>query len=191
MGGTPPTVTLEPGQSGGTSFHAETHLEYFGLLRAGDILDVRTSDGRSWEKHGARGGRLWFFERIVEYSKNQDLIVRSTTVGVRTEHKIDTAGAVPKAGIEGTTTVRSALESTAVPSYPVPIVGASDLAVGDAREMVLVDNLTRGQILLYARRFRGLLATTYRRDMEHGGSGLSHHLRPRHVDYGHVRPASH
>jgi len=149
-GGSAPVLTVDSAQSGGTSFHAETHLEYFGLLRPGDVLDVSTHEGRCWEKHGARGGRLRFSERITEFSTDQDLIVRSTTVGVRTEHKLDTAGALPQKRSDDTTTVRSDPVTTRIQSYPVRVVRSSELAVGDTREMLLVSNLTRGQILMYA-----------------------------------------
>jgi hypothetical protein len=74
----------------GTSFHAETHFEYHGPLRPGDVLTVDSRPGNRWTKRGQRGGTLSFWETIVEY-RNEDgeLVVTERTVGVSTEQRID------------------------------------------------------------------------------------------------------
>lgn len=78
------------GGSGG-GLHAEQRFEYHRALRAGDVLTAQVRDGRTWEKHGRRGGRLVFQERITEYRDAAgELVVTATSVGVRTEQVIET-----------------------------------------------------------------------------------------------------
>jgi len=154
--GPPPAAAAGPG----TSFHAETHLEYFGLLHPGDLLDVQERPGESWEKAGSRGGRLLFDSYIAEFLRDGTLLVRSTTVVVTTEAKIDPgvatgspgSGAAADASSDAAaggraTGVLSLLEPIA---YPIPALSAGDVRVGTKREQVLVENLTRAQILMYA-----------------------------------------
>jgi hypothetical protein len=84
--------TSEGGGSGGggTGLHAEQHYEYFGVVRAGDVLEVKTRPGESWEKQGRRGGKLLFSEAITEYfNQAGELVVRARGVGVRTERVVE------------------------------------------------------------------------------------------------------
>ena len=155
--GPPPAAAAGPGNAGGTSFHAETHLEYFGLLHPGDLLDVQQQAGESWEKAGSRGGRLWFDSYIAEFLRDGAPVVRSTTVVVTTEAKIDPSagtGAGAAAATDGDAAVGAspAAASTAWEqvAYPVPPLRPADVPVGTKREQVLVENLTRAQILMYA-----------------------------------------
>ena len=98
---------------------------YHRHLRPGDVLSATGRQGERWEKQG-RSGKLVFSESITEYrDQNGDLVVTARSVGVRTER--------PALG-------RDLLMSLA----------ASTLAVGDHREEVLVDDLSRTQIVQYA-----------------------------------------
>jgi acyl dehydratase len=149
-GGDPPPPAAGPAGTTGTSFHAETHLEYFGLLRPGDVLRVSERPGETWDKKGGRGGRLWFSSRVAEFAtRDHDVVVRCTTVGVSTERKIEPAASAAPLD-DGAKITPAAPSARHAQDYPVPAVHASELAVGTAREMLLMDNLTRGQILLYA-----------------------------------------
>jgi acyl dehydratase len=113
------------------------------------VLSVREQPGHSWEKDGARGGRLWFTSQVVEFSKADAVLVRSTTVVVTTERKIDPRVNDAR-GDETASTTPPVQRVQRAQDYPVPPVRSGELAVGTCREMLLVDNLTRGQILLYA-----------------------------------------
>ncbi len=93
--GDPPLPAVGPGDTDGTSFHAETHLEYFQTLHPGDILEVSHRLGETWDKRGSRGGRLWFSARIADFDKGGQTAVRATTVAVTTEHKIRLAAPDP------------------------------------------------------------------------------------------------
>jgi acyl dehydratase len=131
--------------TGGTAFHAETHFEYYDVLRPGDLLRVHERPGDRWEKRGARGGRLQFWSQVVDFQKHGATAVRVTTVAVKTDATIDAAG---RSGTERSAAVPRG--TSAPPEYPVAVPRACDLEVGATREVVLTDDLTRGQILLYA-----------------------------------------
>jgi acyl dehydratase len=128
-GGPEPEPSATGGKEGGTSFHAETRLEYHGVLRPGEILTVREAPGSSWQKAGGRGGRLWFTTFVTDFLREEELLVRSTMVVVSTETKVDQAAA-----------------STSPDQGVPPPRSTSE----DSRELVLVENLSRAQILLYA-----------------------------------------
>jgi acyl dehydratase len=75
--------------AGGTGFHAEQRYEYHRPVRVGDVLSIRTSPGRTWEKVGRRGGRLTFTETITEYRDEQgELVVTATSISIRTERPV-------------------------------------------------------------------------------------------------------
>jgi acyl dehydratase len=132
------------GGRGGTSFHAETRLEYHGALRPGDVLTVREARGPSWQKVGARGGRLWFSTIVTDFLRGAELVVRDTMVVVSTESKVDLgapAGGGARRGQAGPSRTAPGPGRASAPGPPSP---------GDSRELVLVENLSRAQILLYA-----------------------------------------
>lgn len=140
------------GPEGGTSFHAETRLEYHGVLRPGEVLTVREGSGSSWQKDGARGGRLWFSTSVTDFLRGEELVVRSTMVVVSTESKVDQSagdgvGGRAGAGEEGRSRRPGASRTVPSPDRGLPPAPPS---LGDSRELVLVENLSRGQILLYA-----------------------------------------
>jgi acyl dehydratase len=147
--GPAPEPAAGPDEAGGTSFHAGTNLEYFGLLHPGDILVVSERQGSTWEKQGSRGGRLWFGSYVREFLRDGVPAVRSTTVVVSTQAKIDPAGGSVSPN-EASARSATRLPQGAAPVYPIPAVVPTDISVGDTREQVLVENLTRAQILMYA-----------------------------------------
>jgi len=66
--------------------HAEQHYEYHRHLQPGDVLTAQVRPGRKWEKEGKRSGKLFFYEKIVEFRDQAgELVVTSRIVGVRTE----------------------------------------------------------------------------------------------------------
>jgi hypothetical protein len=77
-------ATGSPTGDRGRGLHAEQHFEYFGVVRAGDVLSATVHPGRTWEKHG-RTGRLVFTEAITEYRRDGELVVRGRSVSVKTE----------------------------------------------------------------------------------------------------------
>jgi len=74
--------------SGG--LHAEQHFEYHRHMKPGDQLTVTTKEGKTWEKHSQRAGKLMFSERIQEYrDQNGELVVTSRAISVKTERPVD------------------------------------------------------------------------------------------------------
>jgi acyl dehydratase len=140
----PPAPAAVGGGAGGTSFHAETRLEYHGVLRPGDVLAVRERPGPAWQKDGARGGRLWFSTIVTDFLRGEELVVRSTMVVVSTESKVD-----PGAAAGGEPHQRPGRPSRTVPD-PVRRASPGAPSPGESRELGLVENLSRAQILLYA-----------------------------------------
>jgi hypothetical protein len=78
------------GGGGGGGLHAEQHYTYHRPLRAGEVLAGATFPGKTWEKHGRRGGKLVFSESITEYRDPAgELVVTARGVGVRTEKVVE------------------------------------------------------------------------------------------------------
>jgi hypothetical protein len=93
--GREPSGGPPPDQPGGTSFHAETHFTYHGVLRPGDVLHTETRPGAIWTRQGRRGGQLRFAERVTDYLDQEGrLVVSMRVVGVHTERVIDPGGRV-------------------------------------------------------------------------------------------------
>lgn len=141
--------TGDPGREDanpGTTFHASTHVEYHRHPVAGDRLAAEERAGRTWEKEGHRGGPLTFRDWYVDYRDQQGQVALTVrTVAVTTMRKIEPAAAVP--GDEGKAVVeRGATAGSLRDHRPA----AGDLAPGDRRSMVLVENLTRARIIQYA-----------------------------------------
>lgn len=144
-----PEPAATGGKEGGTSMHAETRLEYHGILRPGEILTVREERGPSWQKDGSRGGRLWFSTFVTDFLRDEELVVRSTMVVVSTESKVDQTVAGAHHDPADRRDPRPPAPSRTVPN-PDPGLPATHPSAGDSRELALVENLSRGQILLYA-----------------------------------------
>lgn len=137
------TPSAAAGQS--TGFHAEQVFTYHRHAFVGDVLSGRERPGARWEKQGRRGGVLRFRETITDYVDASGAPVLSATfVGVSTERIVDD---VP--------TVAPEPEATA-PRSPAPAAGSSSVdrlggfALGATRTQVLVDDLTRTQLAMYA-----------------------------------------
>jgi acyl dehydratase len=86
-----PSDVAEPAQDGqadetSSVLHAEQTFDFVRPVRVGDVLTATQSTGKSWEKHGRKGGRMLFSELITEYyDAAGELVVRSTAVSVQTD----------------------------------------------------------------------------------------------------------
>jgi acyl dehydratase len=66
--------------------HGEEEFEYFGPIRAGDVLTCRSRIAESYEKPGKRGGQMTFI--VMEYTfHNQrgEKVLVSRTTSIHTE----------------------------------------------------------------------------------------------------------
>ncbi len=120
-------------RSGGTGFSAEQHYEYHRHLRPGDVLTEKSSPGKTWEREGRRAGTITFHETIREYyDQHGELVITALR-----EHAHRARGG-PGLALPG-------------PAKEVDVaLKAGELSVGDTHEEVVVDNLTRTQIIQYA-----------------------------------------
>jgi hypothetical protein len=74
----------DPGAGDGSLLHAEQHFEYHRPLRAGAVLTVSTTPGKTWMKASRSGGELHFAEIVTEYrDETGALVVTSRAVSVR------------------------------------------------------------------------------------------------------------
>ncbi len=124
-----------------TGFHAEQLFTYHRHPVVGDVLSGRTHPGNVWHKDGRRGGRLRFRETVTEYVDAQGLpVITATFVGVTTENLVDGA---PTASAEPPTShdQRSAADS---------LDRLGPFVLGATTSLVLVHDLTRTQIVMYA-----------------------------------------
>lgn len=63
----------------GDLLHAEQRFTYARPVRVGDVLTVRESVGRSWQKQSSRSGTLTFVELVRDYlGEDGELSVRAT-----------------------------------------------------------------------------------------------------------------
>lgn len=142
--GATPSGAPRPGGGGGTAMHAETHFRYFGPLRAGTVLSVRSRPGREWRSEGRRSGRLSFTEVVSTFlDEAGEPVVECSTVALETERTVDEAEAAQApSGSVGQ-------PAPAAPYRPARLKGA-DWRAGATARATLVENLTRGQIVQYA-----------------------------------------
>jgi len=138
---------------GGSGFHAEEQFVYHRPIVVGDVLFGRKRVGKAWEKRGRRGGALRFSEDIVEYRDAADApVLTAVWVNVLTE-RVVRGGGFEAAGAVTSSAPGSEVEAddwTPRPdSSEVELAGAT-LAVGDVREQLLVEDLKRTQIVMYA-----------------------------------------
>lgn len=133
------------GDHGGTHFHASTAFEYHRLLRPGMVLSGATRPGNVWEKTG-RSGRLRFYEAITEFrDASEALVVTSTLTVVSTEHKVEQ----PALAKEAITAAEWRTPDFPA-AYPVSPPRARDLSPGTRFSELLIGDLPRTQIHLYA-----------------------------------------
>ena len=125
-----------------TGFHAEQSFAYHRHPVVGDVLSGRTRAGNVWHKDGRRGGRLRFRETITEFvDAEHEPVITATFVGVTTEKLVD--GAPTDVAIDAPSERRAA-----APGDVLDRLG--DFVVGSTTSLVLVDDLTRTQIVMYA-----------------------------------------
>lgn len=85
-GKNPTGITAAGGGDDGRGLHAEQHFEYHRHLKPGDLLSATCKPGKTWEKHGRRGGKLMFSEEVIEYrDQNDELVITARSVVVQTE----------------------------------------------------------------------------------------------------------
>lgn len=131
------------GDHGGSHFHASTEFHYHALLRPGMVLSGATRPGESWEKRG-RSGLLRFYDQITEFrDESGALMVTSTLTVVSTEHKVEQPALAPE-------TARAS--DWRRPDFPAayPVKPPRDLTPGATFSELLIDDLSRAQIHLYA-----------------------------------------
>jgi len=137
--GATPSGGPRPGGDTGTAMHAETHFTYFKPLIVGAVLSGLSRYGRTWEKHGARSGRLTFSEVVTTFVDQQgEPVVECATIALRTERTVDDAAAAV------------ATQPPSGPFVPVVRLGTREWRVGAMTQTALVENLTRSQIVQYA-----------------------------------------
>lgn len=115
-----------PAEDAPALFHVEQRFEYNRHVTAGETLDARRLPPRTWEKQGRRGGNLEFIETITEFRDTAgDLVVSAAWVDVRTSKD------------------HASLSTSQV------AIAASHTDAGSAHDVVLVENLSRTQIVMY------------------------------------------
>jgi acyl dehydratase len=136
-------------------FHAEQRFTYHRHLRPGDVLAVQGRPGDRWEKDGRRGGRMRFSEQVTEYvDATGATAVTAVWVSCTVEHIVTGPARGPDPGPGAIAATPDG--PTAPAEAPRPIVAGrgplrvDELAVGDRYAQVVVDDLTRTQIVQYA-----------------------------------------
>ncbi|MFJ9371292.1 MaoC family dehydratase N-terminal domain-containing protein [Nocardia sp. NPDC101769] len=127
------------GNAAPSGFHMEQHFTFHRPVRAGDALTADARPGATWEKSGRRAGTLTFSEILTDYrDSGGDVVATARWVSAFVEHKLPAAqGGAVDAG-------------HAVREVREDVSAAGDLAVGSAWTTVLVEDLTRTAIVMYA-----------------------------------------
>jgi acyl dehydratase len=130
---------------GGSGFHAEERFVYHRPVRVGDVLLGETRDGDSWTKEGRRGGTLRFFEHVTEFTDGDGTpVVTLTWVDVLTAKAVDS-----EESSGGGASLPS--ESDGIDRSPRTVaLAGGELSMGESVETVVVDDLKRSQIVMYA-----------------------------------------
>jgi acyl dehydratase len=140
MRGIPPAAA-QCAPVGETLLHAEQDFEYFAPLRVGAVTYVTERPGRTWAKTSKRGERLTFTELIKELRDGGgEFLLRTRMVLVRKAPDAAGPGAPP--AVTGS--------AAAGPAPTSPVAAAPAVAVGDSRELLVCDEITRTQIVQYA-----------------------------------------
>ncbi|MGW4118097.1 MaoC family dehydratase [Nocardia sp. NPDC004711] len=122
-------------------FHLEQHFVYHRPVRAGDVLTVDARSGAAWEKSGRRAGTMTFSETLTDYRDADGALVASARwVSAMVERKPDAPTPAGKPEQSSTSSVVSGPEDSA----------AAELVVGNTWSTVLVEDLTRTQLVMYA-----------------------------------------
>ncbi|MCA1004549.1 MaoC family dehydratase N-terminal domain-containing protein [Rhodococcus hoagii] len=124
-----------------SGFHMEQHFTFRRPVRAGDVLTAESRPGATWEKSGRRAGTMTFSETFTDYCDSDgELVATARWVSAMVERNPDAPAATATAGRSSDPYVPVVDECSA----------AKDLAVGSAWTVVLVEELTRAQIVMYA-----------------------------------------
>ncbi|WFR72088.1 MaoC family dehydratase N-terminal domain-containing protein [Prescottella defluvii] len=123
-----------------SGFHMEQHFTFHRPVRAGDVLTADARPGATWEKSGRRAGTLTFSEILTDYRDSDgDVVATARWVSAFVEH---TPPVVARA--------EAVDAGRASPEVREEVSAAGDLAVGSAWATVLVEDLTRTAIVMYA-----------------------------------------
>lgn len=122
------------------ALHAEQSFDYWRPLRAGMVLDVRTVDGATWTKPRRDGGQLAFSESVTEFhdSASGTLVQTARQVAV----VIGSTPAEPSGDAPPPAASVPAAEDGA------RLIGLPE--VGDSRQLVVFDDLSRTQLVMYS-----------------------------------------
>lgn len=139
---------------GPVGMHAEQHFTYHRPLRPGNVLSAAETPGKSWEKVG-RSGPLRFSEAITEFRDAADEpVITGRSVAVYAPRP---GSQQPGAQPPGTQQPGKALSGPQQAGLHQPhsreggrAATHPGFSVGDTRELVVVDNLTRSQLVMYA-----------------------------------------
>jgi len=133
----------QPTEDGPSGFHAEEHFEYHRYPRVGDRLLGQGRDGETWYKQGRRGGRLSFREQITEYRDEAgEPVVTARWVSVLTERHVGADKELPASAHRP----QGAFDRD---GGAVALRGRR-VAPGHVHEQVVVEDLKRTQIIMYA-----------------------------------------
>ncbi len=150
--GRTPTGVPEVGNAQ-KGFHAEQRFVYHRHARVGDVLSATVRAGEPWTKQGRRGGLLRFSETHTDFVDASGApVVTATFVGVRTEVLVDEqpAGAAGRAGSVAPGAGDAADEAGFASGAAVTVQQLGGFVLGSSVERVLVDDLTRTEIVMYA-----------------------------------------
>jgi acyl dehydratase len=136
---------------GGSGFHAQEHFTYHRALRVGDVLFGSVRAGASWHKQGRRGGKLSFREHLTDYCDADGTPVLTLSwVDVLTERVVD-GGDAGSGEATAAASPAVAADGEALDTAPDPVRRrGGKLLPGAVHEQVLVEDLKRTQIVMYA-----------------------------------------
>jgi acyl dehydratase len=143
-------VSQQP-TGGGSGFHAQEHFTYHRALRVGDVLFGSVRAGASWHKQGRRGGKLSFREHLTDYCDADGTPVLTLSwVDVLTERVVD-GGDAGSGEATAAASPAVAADGEALDTAPDPVrLRGGKLLPGAVHEQVLVEDLKRTQIVMYA-----------------------------------------
>ena len=134
---------------GGSGFHAQEQFTYHRALRVGDVLFGSVRPGARWNKEGRRGGRLSFQEHLTDYCDADGAPVLTLSwVDVLTERVVD-GGETRATEARSEAAPKESTEEQLPEAVPVQLRDA-ELAPGSVHEQLLVEDLKRTQIVMYA-----------------------------------------
>lgn len=148
MGSGREAIGAAPGEGAdGMSLYAEHRFVYHRHLCPGDVVTPHPVPGAQWEKSGSRGGTLRFKEFVTQWRGHDGVpVLDSVVVSVAMEQRPDADGPSEPSSAPGTSGHAAA---SVHPRY-LPEPPDRPLEVGDRVEQVVVDDLSRTQIVMYA-----------------------------------------